>query len=88
MVRGLNKTTLPGYVGFLQFVCNLHQLTAFEQAEMILYAALDPAVAGKARQGDFGRCLDHCKLLQKPDKLSKLAKRKKGDALETVVAGC
>ncbi len=31
------------------------QLTAFEQAEMILYAALDPAVAGKAKKGDFVR---------------------------------
>jgi hypothetical protein len=40
--------------------------TAFEQAEMILYAALDPAIAGKARKGDFVRCLDHFKLLQSP----------------------
>ena len=64
--RGLSKTTLPGYVGFLQFLRNFHQLTAFEQAEMILYAALDPAVAGKARKGDFVRCLDHFKLLQSP----------------------
>jgi hypothetical protein len=45
---------------------HFHQLTAFEQAEMILYAALDPAVAGKARKGDFVRCLDHFKLLQSP----------------------
>ena len=37
--RGLSKTTLPGYVGFLQFLRNFHQLTAFEQAEMIVYAA-------------------------------------------------
>jgi transposase-like protein len=64
--RGLSKTTLPGYVGFFQFLRNFHQLTAFEQAEMILYAALDPAVAGKARKGDFVRCLDHFKLLQSP----------------------
>jgi hypothetical protein len=64
--RGLSKTNLPGYVGFLQFLRNFHQLTAFEQAEMILYAALDPAVAGKARQGDFVRWLDHFKLLQSP----------------------
>ena len=46
--RSLSKTNLPGYVGFFQFLRNFHQLTAFEQAEMILYAALDPAVAGKA----------------------------------------
>ena len=37
--RGLSKTHLQGYVGFLQFLRNLHQLTAFEQAELILYAA-------------------------------------------------
>jgi transposase-like protein len=64
--RGLSKTTLPGYVGFFQFLRNFHQLTAFEQAELILYAALDPAVAGKARKGDFVRCLDHFQLLQSP----------------------
>jgi hypothetical protein len=33
---------------------------------MILYAALDPAIASKARQGDFVRCLDHFDLLQSP----------------------
>lgn len=36
---GLSKTTLPGYVGCLQFLRNFHQRTAFQQAEMILYAA-------------------------------------------------
>src|SRR5215831_18991305 len=40
--RGISKTNLPGYVGFFQFLRNFHQLTAFEQAEMILYVALDP----------------------------------------------
>jgi transposase-like protein len=64
--RGLSKTNLPGYVGFFQFLRNFHQLTAFKQAEMILYAALDPAVAGKARKGDFVRWIDHFKLLQSP----------------------
>jgi hypothetical protein len=64
--RGISKTTLPGYVGFFQFLRNFHQLTAFEQAEMILYAALDLTVAGKARKGDFVRYLDHFKLLQSP----------------------
>ena len=68
--RGISKTNLPGYVGFFQFLRNFHQLTAFEQAEMILYAALDPAVASKARKGDFVRCLDHFELLQSRDKLS------------------
>jgi hypothetical protein len=64
--RDLSKTTLPGYVGFFQFLRNFHQLTACEQAEMILYAALDPVVASKARKGEFVRCLDHFKLLQSP----------------------
>jgi hypothetical protein len=43
---------------------NQFQLTAFEQAEMILYAALDPAIASRARQGNFVKCLDHFNLLQ------------------------
>jgi transposase-like protein len=64
--RGLSKTNLPGYLGFFQFLRNFYQLTAFEQAEMILYAALDPAIASKARKGDFVRCLDHFNLLQSP----------------------
>jgi transposase-like protein len=62
--RGISKTNLPGYVRFLQFLRNFYQLTAFEQAEMILYAALDPAVASRARQGDFVKWLDHFNLLQ------------------------
>jgi transposase-like protein len=62
--RGISKTNLPGYVGFFQFLRNFHQLTAFEQAEMILYAALDPAIASRAKKGDFVRYLDHFGLLQ------------------------
>ena len=62
--RGLSKCNLPGYVGFFQFLRNLHQLTAFEQAEMILYAALDPSIARRARKGEFVRYLDHFDLLQ------------------------
>jgi len=64
--RGVSKTNLPGYVRFLQFLHNFYHLTAFEQAEMILYAALDPAIASKARKGDVVRCLDHFDLLQSP----------------------
>src|SRR5215472_11108376 len=64
--RGVSKTNLPGYVGFFQFLRNFYQLTAFEQAEMMLYAALDPASASQARKGDFVRCLDHFNLLQSP----------------------
>ena len=62
--RGVSTTNLPGYVGFLQFLRNFHQLTAFGQAEMILCAALEPAVASRARKGDFVRCLDYFDLLQ------------------------
>src|SRR5881392_4494449 len=64
--RGLSKTNLPGYVGFFQFLRNFHQLTAFEQAEMMLYAALDPTVASRAKKGEFVTCLDHFELLQSP----------------------
>ena len=49
--RGLSKTNLPGYVGFFQFLRNFYRLTAFEQAEMILYAALDPTVAEQSQEG-------------------------------------
>jgi hypothetical protein len=62
--RGISKTNLPGYVGFFQFLRNFHQLTAFEQAELILHAALDPAMASRAKKGDFVKCLDHFDLLQ------------------------
>ena len=62
--RGISKTNLPGYLGFFQFLRNYRQLTAFEQAEMILYAALDPAVANRAKKGEFVTCLDHFDLLQ------------------------
>jgi hypothetical protein len=31
---------------------------------MILYAALDPAVASRAKKGEFVTCLDHFALLQ------------------------
>jgi len=47
-----------------QFLRNFHQLTAFEQAELMLDAALDPAIASRASQGNFGKCLDHFNLLQ------------------------
>ena len=61
--RGVSKTPLPGYVGFFQFLRNLHQLTAFEQAEMIVYAARDPTVASRAKKGEFVTCLDHLDLI-------------------------
>jgi transposase-like protein len=62
--RGLSKTNLPGYVGFLQFLRNFRQQNAFEQAGLILRAALDPPIARKARKGEFVKYLDHFDLLQ------------------------
>jgi len=34
--RGLRKGNVPGYLGFLQCLRTFHQLTACEQAEMIV----------------------------------------------------
>src|SRR3989440_4131912 len=62
--RGLSKLNLPGYVGFFQFLRNFRQLNAFEQAELILQAALDPTIARRAKKGEFVTCLDHFDLLQ------------------------
>jgi len=62
--RGLSKYNLPGYVSFLQFLRNVRQQNACEQAELILRAALDPAIASRARRGEFVKCLDHFDLLQ------------------------
>jgi transposase len=62
--RGFSKTNLPGYVGFFQFLRNFRQRNAFEQAEMLLHAALDPAIAGRAKMGEFVTCVDQFDLLQ------------------------
>jgi hypothetical protein len=62
--RGLSTTTLPGSVSFLQFLRNFRYQHAFEQAELILWAALDPAIARRARRGELGRSLDHFDLRQ------------------------
>jgi transposase len=62
--RGVSKVNLPGYVGFFQFLWNSRHQNAFQQAELILYAALDPAIASRARKGEFVQCLDHFGLLQ------------------------
>jgi hypothetical protein len=51
-------------VCLFQFLRNFCQLTAFEQAEMILHAALDPSIASKAKKGEFVKWLDHFDLLQ------------------------
>ena len=62
--RGVSKFNLPGYVGFFQFLRNFRQQNAFEQAELILQAALDPAIASRAKKGEFVTCFDHFDLLQ------------------------
>jgi transposase len=62
--RGISKLNLPGYLGFFQFLRNFRSQNAFEQAALILHAALDPSVASKARKGEFVRWLDHFDLLQ------------------------
>jgi hypothetical protein len=40
-------------VGFFQFLRNFCQCNAFEQAELILQAALDPTIASRAKKGEF-----------------------------------
>jgi hypothetical protein len=62
--RGISKYNLPGYVGFFQFLHNFRQHNAFEQAELILQAALDPTIARRAQRGEFVKYLDHFDLLQ------------------------
>ena len=62
--RSISKTNLPGYLSFFQFLRNARQRNAFQQAELILHAALDPSVASKARKGEFVKCMDHFDLLQ------------------------
>jgi transposase len=60
--RGLSKTNLRGCVGFFQFLRNFRHQNACEQAELILQAALDLAIAHRARRGEFVTCFDHCDL--------------------------
>jgi len=62
--RGINKTNLPGYVSFFQFLRNFRYQNTFEQTELILWAALDPTIASRARRGEFVKYLDHFGLLQ------------------------
>jgi hypothetical protein len=45
--RGVSKGNLTEYVGFFQFLRNFRQRNAFEQAELILQAALDPTIASR-----------------------------------------
>jgi hypothetical protein len=62
--RGVSKFNLPGYVGFFQFLRNFRHQNAFEQSDLIIQTVLDPAIARRARQGEFVQCFDHFDLLQ------------------------
>ena len=62
-VSGNLKTQLTGLHRLLSISEELESKNAFEQAEMILYAALSPCVAKKARKGEFVKCFDHFDLL-------------------------
>jgi ISXO2 transposase-like protein len=68
--RGVSKGNLPGYIGFFQFLWNFRQQNVFEQAELILWAALHPVMTGRAKKGEFVTCFDHFDLLQTAIKLS------------------
>ena len=61
---GISTCNVLGSLGFFQFLRNVCQQNTFEQAELILQAALDPAIARRARQGEFVTCFDHFDLLQ------------------------
>jgi hypothetical protein len=63
VLRGVRKDNLPGYGGVFPFVRHFRQDTAFEQAELIWQAALDPTIARRARQGKVVTCFDHLDLL-------------------------
>jgi len=62
--RGVSMRNLPGYAGFFPFLRNVRHLSACEQAARILQAALEPAIASRARRGACVTCFDHFDLLQ------------------------
>ena len=62
--RGVSKTTLPGYVGFFQFLRNFVSTLHSSKAELILQAALEPPLPARAKKGEFVTCFDHFDLLQ------------------------
>ena len=62
--RGRSQATLPGAVGCLPSLRHARQQNACAQAERRWRAALDPAIAPRARRGAGGQGLDHCGLLQ------------------------
>jgi hypothetical protein len=60
----VSKGNLPGDIGFFQFLRNFRQHNACEQAELILWAALDPTITHKAKQGEFVTRFDYFDFLQ------------------------
>jgi hypothetical protein len=62
--RGISQINVPGYLGFFQCLWNVRHQNAFEQAELILPAALDPTMASSARRGECVKGFDHFDLLQ------------------------
>ena len=56
MFRRVSKFNLPGYIEFFQFLRNFRHQNTFEQAELICQAALDPAIASRARREEFVAC--------------------------------
>ena len=62
--RGISKLNLPGSSGFFQVLGTVRHRNAFEQAELIVEAALDPAIASKARRGGFVTVFGTFDLLQ------------------------
>jgi hypothetical protein len=63
-ITRLARRDKPNTVGFFQCLRNFRQHNAFEQAELILRAALEPTIASRAKQGEFVQCLDRFDLLQ------------------------
>jgi hypothetical protein len=62
--RGVSKLNLPGYVGFLQCLRHFRPHNACEPVELILQAALDPAIASRAKKGELVKGFNHFDLLQ------------------------
>jgi transposase len=62
--RGVSQYHLPGDVGCFQFLRHFRPRNAFEQAELVLQAALDPTMASRAKKGECVLCFDHFDLLQ------------------------
>ena len=54
--RGLSTCNLPGDVGFFPYLRDFHQQNACAQAALLIQAALDPAIAWRAKKRAFVKC--------------------------------